>query len=241
MHEDFEPRAALVDQWCTSPKTSHVLADVMRETVELKKLNGGLAKTAPIDDLIADTYAAIYSRIGPTLELAKAVHTPTLAPTLPSAEERRNVMSLTNLINVDGAVEIKTQISLPAVPLVQPDLVIKPRHKLVLRRELLKHATDAINAKPPPAAPPPIPPLPRPLLPGVRVIINNMKSDAQSRVEEPVADAGTGANSEPGSVHDSADDESELSEPDADTIIRKPMFPNLKGRESTMEITWKLP
>ncbi len=234
MHEEFEPRAALVDQWCTSLKTSHVLADVLRETVELKKLNGGLAKTAAIDDLIADTYAAIYSRIGPTLELAKAVHAPMPTPTSPLAEERRNVMSMTNLINVDGAIEIKTPASLPVIPLVQQDLIIKPRPKPVLKREILKHATDAINAKPPPTAPAPILPLRSPLFPGVRVIINT-KSDAQSRADEPAAETGTAASSEPGSVHDSADDESELSEPDPDTTFPKPMFPNLKGRETTSE------
>ena len=65
--EEFNPQASRADAWTSSLENTHSLLDVLREASELKKLNGSLFKTTEIDNLLVDTWSAIYSRIGPTL------------------------------------------------------------------------------------------------------------------------------------------------------------------------------
>ena len=159
--EVFEPRAALVDAWCQSPSSSHPLLDTLREVNELKKLNANLIKPTAFEELLADTYAAIFSQIGPMLgePLAPAPQrehtatpgqgTPTKSTPAPTPE-RANKMALDNLMNIDGVAEARS-----TTPLPQPTLgstgeaPLKPRvaAKIVTRTVILKHASDAAVSK----------------------------------------------------------------------------------------------
>ena len=76
--EDFGALAARMEAWCQSPATQHPVLDVLRDAIELKRLNNGLIKPTPIDDLIGDSYAMLYTIIGPTL------------PPLPSEQQQQS-------------------------------------------------------------------------------------------------------------------------------------------------------
>lgn len=259
--EEFGARAQLIDAWTSSPKTKHPLQDVLRETAELKKLNASLMSLASIDDLLGDTYAAIWSEIGPILEQPIPT-TPVPVPTVPVTSpppvaDRRSVMSLTNLMNIDGTSDSRpasapvpppTVAAVPTPPSLLPafEMPTKPRARLISRREILKRALDTIISKvpaPQKTTTPPPKPLPRPTDPNVRVVINARPSAGTSALD--VVRSGpflqdpeneSGVVSAAGSVHDDADDESELSEFPMDeeeeepaaAVVRPSIFPNLR-------------
>ena len=124
--ETFDPRAASIDAWCQSPNSSHPLLEILREVSELKKLNANLYKTAGFDDLLGDTYTAIFAEILPTLggPLAPAPprentatpaqsNTPT-KPTPVPTPERANKMALDNVMNIDGALDKRSVTPVPS-------------------------------------------------------------------------------------------------------------------------------
>ena len=68
----FAQNAARLEQWAHSRLAlNHPTLDLLRETIELKKLNGNLMRATLIDDLIGDAYARIYEQVVPEL-VAKA-------------------------------------------------------------------------------------------------------------------------------------------------------------------------
>ena len=270
--EEFHSKATRVEKWCQADATASPLLLVLRETVELKKLNSPATYMSPqIDDLIAETYAEIWERVpdAPETSLATsampAAAASVPAPAPPEAPERKDVMSLMNLLNVDGASDVPAPTPLAVQPaaIAQPadvEQVNKPRVRLVGRRELLKRAADAVTTK---AAPAPATPAavrtPFKLDPNVSVVIQPLsRGGAQAREGEadPAEEAegetrdGGGQPAPPGSVrgsvHDSADDESELSDGDGGVAgeeqrraddgggrllvppLRRPIFPGLK-------------
>lgn len=181
--DEFNAQAKLIDQWINSPTTVHPLKDALRETAELKKLNAALIKTTDIDDLIGDMYAMIWRTIGPKLrpkpELtptppAAPAHAPSIqshpqAPssTSPPRPDSRSIMSLSNLMHMDGAGDSRPSsfvsnpasrpvtppphaaapaLSTPAQEALTPN---KPRPRLISRREIIKRASDTVaNLKP---------------------------------------------------------------------------------------------
>ncbi len=186
----------------------------MREAIELKKTNSNLMKPAVIEDFISDLYAFIYQRKTPELI------------GLENEEESRSRMRVDHLMNSEN----------PATSTPSPDPVSKPddvaptrqRIRGVGRKEIQKRAealvmkpvTAAAPAKTPksPAPTNDLPPTPRST---VQVVIKQ---------REPRNDN----SSVPGSLHDSADDESELSDVEAASEIPKarPLFPNLGDSKS---------
>ncbi|KAL6152428.1 Histone transcription regulator 3 [Exserohilum turcicum] len=66
-HDEFNALALRLEAWCQNPSTQHPILDVLRDAIELKRLNNGMMKSLLIDDLIGDTYAMLYTLIGPTL------------------------------------------------------------------------------------------------------------------------------------------------------------------------------
>ena len=182
-------------------------------------MNNNLMKVAIFEDLIADIYAVLYeSNIAQFIEQV-------------TKEEGRERMRVDHLMNDDQAGGASTAPTSAAVSEAPPP---KTRTKGVTRREVQRKA-DAIVSKPL-AARPAVKPtrsaeeLPRPT-PVVEVTV------AALPIKEDLKEEASGIQSSaPGSVHDSADDESELSEIDEEKLSEPfpkpaaaaaPMFPNL--------------
>ncbi|KAL8856450.1 MAG: hypothetical protein Q9178_006920 [Gyalolechia marmorata] len=216
-HDLFVQNADRLEAWAQLPSTTSrklLELEIMREAIELKKTNTNLMKPAVIEDFIADLYALIYQRKTPELI------------GLENEEESRSRMRVDHLMNSEN----------PATSTPSPDPVSKPddvaptrqRIRGVGRKEIQKRAealvmkpvTAAAPAKTPksPAPTNDLPPTPRST---VQVVIKQ---------REPRNDN----SSVPGSLHDSADDESELSDVDAASEIPKarPLFPNLGESKS---------
>lgn len=171
-HEEYTVQAARLEAWCQDPQSQHPALDVLRHIVELKRVNNGLMKATPIDDLLGDTFALLYSTVVPTLpplpqeqkQLPTGQATPEagaqqgpLGPFLPSVAQGQ----------IDGAVPNENHSSpfnlfhpsqLQPQPQPQPqppaEPVPKPRAKTVGRREIQRRA-EACAQKPAGAAAPP--------------------------------------------------------------------------------------
>lgn len=61
--DEFDILAERVSEWAGEDNRDHPALNAMKETVELKKLNGGLMKAGMIDDLINDSYSVLYLSI----------------------------------------------------------------------------------------------------------------------------------------------------------------------------------
>lgn len=218
----------------TDPGDSSLIIDLLRDAVELKKLNGGLMKPALFEDLVADTYAVLYQN-----NLSKFVEQAT-------EEESRERMKVDHLLMAsDGGEGARTPTQAPGP---------KPRSKGVLKKELQRKA-DAVATKslaPRPAAKPtrqeeepqhqpPPPPIVEVTVPARPSAFSRGEEKDENKDEAKDEVSGI-QSSAPGSLHDSADDESELSEVDEDKVAEPPgddndqkknksslslMFPNL--------------
>ncbi|KAF3767063.1 histone transcription regulator 3, partial [Cryphonectria parasitica EP155] len=65
--EEFEILAERVSDWTGKEDRDHHALSAMKDTIELKKLNGGLTKAGMIDDLINDCYSVLYLAIADEL------------------------------------------------------------------------------------------------------------------------------------------------------------------------------
>ena len=222
--ESFQLHAARLEAHVHSQQASPPYLDILREAIELKKLNNNLFRPINLfEDLIRDVYAHLYSSIIPGLIKNDAV------------EENRVRMRVDNILSNPTPSMVETP---------PPELMIgqggeqpkKSGARYVTGREIVRKA-EAIAAKPAPTvpvkvlktlAPAPASELdgrPPSDIPRFAVVINN---DGTNEVVSSV----------PGSVHDSADDESELSEVDDEVANIEPeakedaperslLFPNL--------------
>ena len=208
-HEDFQIHAGRLESWCHQPDTYSPIIDILRDVIELKKLNNNLMKPTLIDDLIADIYAMLYGAIVPELA-AKA-----------SGEESRERMRVDHLLmTTDDSIATPP----PPATITSDVAVARPRTKGVGRKELQRRAEAAVT---------------RPLaLPETSKVSGTGDTHALQqplqgllsvKEEQRREDAQGLGSSAPGSVHDSADDESELSEIEEEPVpvIKPPMFPNL--------------
>lgn len=255
-HEEFELFSERLQIWIADPNMSHPALDALRETVELKKLNQGQMKSTPIDDMINDAWAALYTQVAANLPgpSPSSLHQAQIDGGADSAPVSRPMgpMSLNNLVmNMDG-----TQIPVPVTFAGSSEPAgARPRKVGIGRREVLRRAELAINR---------VPEAPRPLAPSKpRTSISeaptslvlgsnaplisqeHQRSTSEARVEIPSASQNGNGNSEdkkepraeredssaPGSLHDSADDESDLSDPpDMDDVEQAMIFPGLMDR-----------
>ena len=202
------------------------LVELLREMIELKKTNGNLMKSTLIDDLIGDIFARIYEEVVPEL-IARS-----------NDEENRDRMRVNHLLmNSDGpSVDCPSTVASPfgmgpGQALDQPATRVRP--KTVGRRDISRRAEALVakSAAPQPALKPKTPtsgPTSAPVGGGsIAVIIDrpaNLVDDLAAK----------DARSAPGSVHDSADDESELSDVVEDEeekvdkeMVGKPLFSRL--------------
>ncbi|KAL9588355.1 MAG: hypothetical protein Q9203_002833 [Teloschistes exilis] len=213
-HDVFVSNADRLEIWAHLPSTESPMIDILKEAIELKKTNANLMKPAVIEDLIADIYAHLHDTIVPGL-IARS-----------NEEESRGRMRVDHLMNVEH----------PAANTPSPDRAGKAedvaparqRIRGVGRREIQKRA-EALTNKP--SAPQTVAKILK--TPPLEVDLPTPRSVIQVVIKqnEPIRDN----SSVPGSVHDSADDESELSEVDEafETAETRPMFPNLEVKETT--------
>jgi hypothetical protein len=251
-HDDFLTNAGKLEIYAHDPETSNTVLDVLRDAIELKKLNNSLMKGAVIDDLVVDCYALLYQSFVATLpaeekaesNLRSEGKTVELEP-IPDGVNRER-MKLGNILTAqaDGNAESpgpsltpKPQ-QIPAVSAMPAPPPKPTRPKIVTRREVQRKA-EGLIVRPPPIKTPTLlkhTSFPRPSVTVEIPLSSNKHGRSSSTADmQPVpvglglgpvegsriaslvreeAEDGTGSadSSRPGSVHDSADDESELSE-----------------------------
>lgn len=248
--EEYDVLSERLQLWIADPQTSHPAVDALRETVELKKLNGTAMKPAPIDDLIGDAWALLYTEVAKTLpgpaasSLQQAQVDGESSTT--AAVRAMGPMSLNNLVmDMNG-----TQIPVPVT--IAGSEPSRPRKMGISRREILRRAELAISRAPDPLrafAPTAKPRLSEPtpnLILGSNVeslqqALSTGTSTPQNEPQHEEEEEENGEQekdgdeeSERGSLHDSADDESDLSDPPEDDEID--IFPNLIRKEAPATI-----
>lgn len=197
--------------------TNSPILEILREAIEFKKLNNNYFKSGIFEELIGDIYAHLYDTFVPEI-IAKE-----------TAEENRVRMRLDNIL----AAPTNAAETPPPDQAGEQGAERRTKANRVTPREIIRKA-EAIAARPAPTIPAkalkPLAPAPAseegraaPSSSAIAVVINEgLARDPGSSV--------------PGSVHDSADDESELSEVDDEVAedkpaksveSRPPLFPNL--------------
>lgn len=163
-HDEFNAIALRIEAWCQNPLTQHPVVDVLRDAIELKRLNNGLMKPLLIDDLIGDTYALLYTTIGPSLpplpseqpqQTVAPIQTASLVPG-PQLSAGMPISSLMQ-IQVDGPSDAanatpftmynsnQPQQQHQLLQQAQPEPVPKPRAKAVGRREIARRAEACVQ------------------------------------------------------------------------------------------------
>lgn len=245
---DFDHYSDRLNTWINDPRMSHPALDALRETTELKKLNANAMKPQPIDDLINDAWAVLYTQVaqtlpGPAPGSLQAAQLDGAADDAPAAAIRSmGPMSLNNLVmDMNG-----TQIPVPVT--FAGSEPSRTRKVGISRREVLRRAELAVNRPPdPPRAIAPASSRPRASeQPSPTMVLGSNAEPGQqgasstSKVEIPAhptendhaREKKDDDESERGSLHDSADDESDLSDvPDMDDVDSSMIFPNLVRRD----------
>ncbi|CAG8974592.1 hypothetical protein HYALB_00004389 [Hymenoscyphus albidus] len=153
--EEFDIISERLTSWIADPSLEHPLLEALRDGVELKKLNGNAMKSAPIDDLINDAWAALYTQIGKSLP---GPDPGSLANTQLDGSGEGGVaprplgsMSLNNLVmDMNG-----TQIPVPVT--IAGSESSRPRKLGISRREVLRRSEIAVSRMPEVARAPPPP------------------------------------------------------------------------------------
>ena len=195
--EVFMLNADRLDEWVHQPDFNSPLIDLIRDTIELKKLNLGLMKVSPIEELIRDIYATLYEKILPEI-IAKSTE-----------EENRLRMRVDHVLT--GPEAFMTDTPPPDQLEVAGDVPATKTRALgiITKKELYKRAESLVarsnSANPATSVikPAGLEPAPEP---------EAGPSNGLSPTPIPQEATKDDASSVPGSVHDSADDESELSE-----------------------------
>ena len=208
MHPDvYAARATRLEAWMHMQSTNPPIVDILREAIELKKLNNNLFKSTLFEDLIRDIYAHLYESIVPGLIAQDAV------------EENRVRMSVDNILTNQAPTVETPPVDFSAAQAEQQ----KSRARWLTQRELVRRA-EAIAAKPAPTVPAKVL---KALAPSPMSSKEQSKQLGQSGSTPALAVVidleKDNASSVPGSVHDSADDESELSEVDEEVADSKLM------------------
>lgn len=205
--------SARLETWCrNNPEAFHII-EMMRDAIELKKLNNALMKTSIIEDLIIDIYAYLYGE-----NLSRFVEEA-------NEEESRERMKVDHLLVISN--EVPEGIQTPPVPVAPSGPGSKPRIKGINRKDILRKA-EAITALISRSAPKPARPIDDEQAPSAAAlaapIVEVSMAETENDAEEtnhhaaPVVDAPEPDNqashnsSAANSMHDDADDESDLSD-----------------------------
>lgn len=219
--EVFDAYSERLDDSIRDGTLSYPALDALRETIELKKLNNGLAKVTPIDDMINDIWAVLYIQI---VKDTPVIDPASLQQSQVDGEAAARVSGPMSLNHVLTSTDFNSSAPIPSVEPPRPRKLGINRKAVILRAEQsIMRAAEA--ARPVVAS--------RPRNSTSAVLPSNASPLISSapRIEIPQASQQTTRredSSAPGSVHDSADDESDLSDvPDMDDMD---MFPNLMRR-----------
>ncbi|KAN0083133.1 hypothetical protein V8E54_002221 [Elaphomyces granulatus] len=219
--EEFVSNSARLETWTQLPASSSPILDLLREAVELKKLNNNLMKVTMFEDLIADIYAHLYE-----INVPKFVEQVN--------EENRERMKVDHILMTgDGTADAPTPpTSAPASDAPVP----RGRTKGIARRDIQRRAETIVNRNL----------IPRVVVAKTAAVPADEETRQASMTEVPVPlpirndlreVAEEAQSSVPGSIHDSAD-ESELSEIDDEGLAKLKaeqnplLFPNLPARKS---------
>ncbi|KAI2626260.1 hypothetical protein GGS21DRAFT_530776 [Xylaria nigripes] len=250
--EEFEIVTKRISEWCSDPASSHPVLSALQEAIELKKLNGGLMKVGAIDDLINDCYTALY------FQTRKQIPGAELATLLGEKEEERiqtdvrqlekdsldprALNSLSGILNPQSHENSGTEGAPGDSTPANIDSAQRPRKTGIRRADVLRRAEQAvmraqegsrhINGKPRSS-------VSSGKTPAVDEHEGGNASDGDSGggevdgdIEMKDDEADRELSSVPGSVHDSADDESDLSDVPPEDLLDEDeaqhlMFPNL--------------
>ena len=200
----FATNTAHLETWAHSlpPSSSQSPAEstlgILREAIELKKLNANLGRVGPIDDLIGDSFARLYELVVPDL-LVKL-----------NDEENRDRMRVNHLLMSTDAIPADRGLTPVPVP-AQDQSLPRSRPKIVTRKEIGRRAENVAARFTAPL------PSSKPKTTACAPTSSNAPENPPGQSIERYLEAKDDgpkevASSVPGSVHDSADDESELSE-----------------------------
>ncbi|KAI1415454.1 hypothetical protein F5Y13DRAFT_207192 [Hypoxylon sp. FL1857] len=259
--EEFEIITSRISDWSSDTSSSHPALSALQETIELKKLNAGLMKAAAIDDLVTDCYTALYFEIGKSLPgpavstlIAEREQTRLREEARQSekALEPKPANPLSSLLNPqsheNSGAEGGPGDSAPA----NTEGIQRPRKTGVKRADILRKAEQAVlraQEGPKPAGAKSRGSVSSGKTPAAEEAKDgeandDLRSDAggpDEDVEMKDEEAEGDLSSAPGSVHDSADDESDLSDAPPEDVLdedeaQQLMFPNLVRRSvSTVE------
>ncbi|KIW46992.1 uncharacterized protein PV06_02609 [Exophiala oligosperma] len=236
-HEEFTKKSEQMEQWSHEPDTSSVFLDIMKDGIDLKRLNNSLMKGPLIDDLIGDSYACLfeeYIRQLPPEEQPQPQPTPLpqgtfinmTAEVLQSGEEEAEKSRVNDMLRAQGdgaadgplSVSISAPVGLglqnPASPFANttpqpeaPRVTSKPGRVKTVTRREIQRKAEAAIVKPPP--------IKTPIL-GKRPIVEiptrpGQDSPLDKRLQDAREEDGerSMSSSRRGSVHDSDDGEAD--------------------------------
>ena len=219
--DDFVQNTARLENLPNLSPESIFLMEVIRDVVDIKKLNNHLMKVTMFEDLIADLYSRLYE-----------INMPQIFDR--TDEETKEKMKVDNILaTYDGASDaVPPPAAASSDPLQPPQP--RGRTKGIARKDIQKRAEAIVNRRLSPrtmtlgrittavATPPRV----------MRAAsVEHAEHPAKDKLRE-IDDTGSGQHSSiPNSVHDSADDESELSEIDDERLSklerRNKVHPNL--------------
>ncbi|PSN66836.1 hypothetical protein BS50DRAFT_676546 [Corynespora cassiicola Philippines] len=163
--EEFATKSARLEAWSQNPATQHPVLDVLRDAIELKRINNGLMKAVVIDDLIGDTFAQLYTSVGQTLpplpseqQQQQQQQPPTSQSTVnPAVQQPGGSVPVSSLMHsqADGSTTESSNQSFGILqshlqaqqPQQPPEPAPKSRAKAVGRREIARRA-EACAQKP---------------------------------------------------------------------------------------------
>ncbi|KAI0098255.1 hypothetical protein GGR51DRAFT_538245 [Nemania sp. FL0031] len=262
VQEEFEIITTRINEWCSDPTSSDPALSALQEVIELKKLNGGLMKAGAIDDLINDCYTALYFKIG------KSLPGPDVATLLEEKEQERiqsearqadkdsldpkSLNPLSGILNPQSHENSGTEGAPGDSTPANMDGVQRSRKAGIRRADVLRRAEQAVLR---------VQEGPKPTNGKSRSSVSSGKTpaaeenhhgdggetdgdsvrgEADGDVEMRGGEADRESSSVPGSVHDSADDESDLSDVPPEDLLdedeaQQLMFPNLMRRSQDTE------
>ncbi|EME88864.1 uncharacterized protein MYCFIDRAFT_160012 [Pseudocercospora fijiensis CIRAD86] len=220
-YEEFQARKEPLEMWMQKQENGVSPAlDVLREVQELKKVNQSLMKPGAIDDLIGDAYAHLFQTVGKQLqdeerrikqeeEASRPPPPPVHEPHTASPSHAK--MGIMSIMNLDGAADSlpAAQPPPPTVPSASKEPEPAPvRRKMGVGRREIRTCAEGCYQKSKPPGHGHTPVLPSNAPPLKSTVVQSI-IDRERQADSGGPSAETSA---PGSIHDSADDESELSE-----------------------------